>query len=538
MSDLPARDEFGRLRKNGEGHHDNGNHDDRQDNNGRRRGEDFHDDRRYDRRHRRDDDDQNHHHHEDRRDHGRHGYDDRGDNRRHGQGQEEAGRDNRQADGIYGPATHVEEDLSAGLVVKGKVSRIEPYGAFLDFVEPKHNRSHRGLVHISQLAPHRVEQVSDVLQTQQEVHAVILEVEQGQRRIRLSLKDVDQETGKYGGPDLRGGGGNKGRPPPPQELSRRAQQRRDMYMDFFVDWREGSNDWKKSAAPGYLRTLWSPSPEPPSASAAPAKKAPPSKKKDDRSVSSEDDSSSSDSSSESSSDDRRRKRGRKRSSRDRKSKDRRRKKDSRSRRRRKRSSSSDESSSSSESSGSASSSSEKSRDAKIPKPDTPKEPEAAKEEWKEAEWKEAQDLKQAVQGKEGSYDDDEEFGPMPLPQSNAAGGTDAAGNGAYGGALLPGEGQAIAQYVQQNLRIPRRGEIGYDGDDIEQFEKTGYVMSGSRHARMNAVRIRKENQVYSAEEQRALALITMEENQQKEAQLMEDFRTMLKEKQKLREKGS
>ena len=55
-------------------------------------------------------------------------------------------------------------------------------------------------------------------------------------------------------------------------------------------------------------------------------------------------------------------------------------------------------------------------------------------------------------------------------------------------------------------------------------------MSGSRHARMNAVRIRKENQVYSAEEQRALALITMEENQQKEAQLMEDFRTMLKAK--------
>ena len=32
------------------------------------------------------------------------------------------------------------------------------------------------------------------------------------------------------------------------------------------------------------------------------------------------------------------------------------------------------------------------------------------------------------------------------------------------------------------------------------------VMSGSRHRRMNAVRIRKENQVYSAEEKRALAM--------------------------------
>jgi NF-kappa-B-activating protein C-terminal domain len=126
---------------------------------------------------------------------------------------------------------------------------------------------------------------------------------------------------------------------------------------------------------------------------------------------------------------------------------------------------------------------------------------------------------------------------MPLPLSNAVGLGSNQGGSTYGKALLPGEGQAIAQYVQNNLRIPRRGEIGYSGDDIEHFETSGYVMSGSRHQRMNAVRIRKENQVYSAEEQRALALITMEENQQKESQLMEDFRTMLKEKQKMREKG-
>ena len=126
---------------------------------------------------------------------------------------------------------------------------------------------------------------------------------------------------------------------------------------------------------------------------------------------------------------------------------------------------------------------------------------------------------------------------MPLQQVNTDGGGGTGGSTSYGKALLPGEGQALAQYVQQNLRIPRRGEIGYSGDDIDKWEGSGYVMSGSRHTRMNAVRIRKENQVYSAEEQRALALLTMEENQQKEAQLMEDFRTMLKEKKKLREQG-
>jgi len=50
----------------------------------------------------------------------------------------------------------------------------------------------------------------------------------------------------------------------------------------------------------------------------------------------------------------------------------------------------------------------------------------------------------------------------------------------YGGALLPGEGAAIAQFVQSGQRIPRRGEIGLESEEISHFEKVGYVMSGSR----------------------------------------------------------
>ena len=101
--------------------------------------------------------------------------------------------------------------------------------------------------------------------------------------------------------------------------------------------------------------------------------------------------------------------------------------------------------------------------------------------------------------------DPEDDGPQPLPQAEDTGLVDK--NLSYGGALLPGEGAAIAQYVQKNMRIPRRGEVGWNGTEIEKLETSGYVMSGSRHARMNAIRIRKENQVYSAEEKRALALI-------------------------------
>lgn len=45
---------------------------------------------------------------------------------------------------------------------------------------------------------------------------------------------------------------------------------------------------------------------------------------------------------------------------------------------------------------------------------------------------------------------------------------------------------------------------GLTSDQIAAYENVGYVMSGSRHRRMNAVRMRKENQVISAEEKRSI----------------------------------
>ena len=96
--------------------------------------------------------------------------------------------------------------------------------------------------------------------------------------------------------------------------------------------------------------------------------------------------------------------------------------------------------------------------------------------------------------------------------------------------LLSGEGDAIAQYVQAGKRIPRRGEVGLRADEIEKFETLGYVMSGSRHKRMNAVRIRKENQIYSAEEKRALQMFNYEEKQKRENQILADFRQLVQDK--------
>jgi hypothetical protein len=141
-------------------------------------------------------------------------------------------------------------------------------------------------------------------------------------------------------------------------------------------------------------------------------------------------------------------------------------------------------------------------------------------------------------------DDEEAIGPALPPGFVSAAahgeayGEDAEGegpggaavaDGAYGAFLRPGEGAAMAAFVQANKRIPRRGEVGWGGDEIEKMENLGYVMSGSRHKRMNEVRIRKENQVYSAEEKRALALYNFEEKAAREAKLMAEFREMVQQ---------
>ena len=89
----------------------------------------------------------------------------------------------------------------------------------------------------------------------------------------------------------------------------------------------------------------------------------------------------------------------------------------------------------------------------------------------EDDLREAAEFKGAIQGARAQEDsDDEQEGPMPLPQTQPATGGGAASS-EYGKALLPGEGQALAAYVQQNLRIPRRGEIGYSGEEVERYEK-------------------------------------------------------------------
>jgi polyribonucleotide nucleotidyltransferase len=77
-----------------------------------------------------------------------------------------------------------------GVIYKGKVVKVVDFGAFVNFIG---NRD--GLVHISELADHRVGQVTDIVNEGDEIFVKVLAVDD-RGKVRLSMKVIDQETGE------------------------------------------------------------------------------------------------------------------------------------------------------------------------------------------------------------------------------------------------------------------------------------------------------------------------------------------------------
>jgi len=78
--------------------------------------------------------------------------------------------------------------LSAGQTIQGKVTRVEPFGAFVDL-----GGGLEGLVHVSNLSHRRVENAGSILQVGQEISAQILSIQDGGKRIGLSTKALEAD---------------------------------------------------------------------------------------------------------------------------------------------------------------------------------------------------------------------------------------------------------------------------------------------------------------------------------------------------------
>lgn len=87
------------------------------------------------------------------------------------------------------PLAYEWKDLQPEMVVKGKVVRLEPYGAFVDF-----GAERPGMIHISELARGYVKAAGDVVKEGDEIEAKILNVDRKKRQIRLSMKALQPEV--------------------------------------------------------------------------------------------------------------------------------------------------------------------------------------------------------------------------------------------------------------------------------------------------------------------------------------------------------
>ena len=77
-----------------------------------------------------------------------------------------------------------------GVIYPGKVVKVVDFGAFVNFLG-----SRDGLVHISELAPHRVGKVADVVKMGDTVKVKVLGFDD-RGKVKLSMRQVDQQTGE------------------------------------------------------------------------------------------------------------------------------------------------------------------------------------------------------------------------------------------------------------------------------------------------------------------------------------------------------
>lgn len=87
--------------------------------------------------------------------------------------------------------------IEVGTILEGKVSGITKFGAFVDLPESK-----TGMVHISEVAPTFINEISDYVKVGQTVKVKVLSVDDG--KIRLSMKQAmpkEQQQKKPKKPD-------------------------------------------------------------------------------------------------------------------------------------------------------------------------------------------------------------------------------------------------------------------------------------------------------------------------------------------------
>ena len=84
------------------------------------------------------------------------------------------------------------KEIEPDMIVKGKVVRLEPYGAFIDI-----GAERPGMVHVSELAHGYVKTPNEIVKEGDEVEAKVLDVNRKKKQIKLSMKALEPEIEEF-----------------------------------------------------------------------------------------------------------------------------------------------------------------------------------------------------------------------------------------------------------------------------------------------------------------------------------------------------
>ena len=84
------------------------------------------------------------------------------------------------------------KEIEPDMIVKGKVVRLEAYGAFIDI-----GAERPGMVHVSELAHGYVKTPSEIVKEGDEVEAKVLDVNRKKKQIKLSMKALEPEVEEF-----------------------------------------------------------------------------------------------------------------------------------------------------------------------------------------------------------------------------------------------------------------------------------------------------------------------------------------------------